>query len=327
MRKKCSKSGCPAPKGLCLEHASPDHPKCEYWLGTIGDKSEEIDKKLNKKSRPLPWTGEPFQPMDISVVSQRSVPLIIGMVGGAEAGKTSYLGMLYTLIFNGKKFENWKFAGSYTLAAWETLAQYLKIKPDGSVVFAPTTPANPDFYSLYHLAFKRDELFRDILFADSSGEVFNDWAENVLAPNVENARWIYEKSSAFIFMVDCVALIEKRGAAKSAIIQMAEQVKANLNGRPVVVVWTKADRIKEVRENIKAALEEDLTTVFKDSQVFDVSNFSKSDPDRLCHKNNMEVTEYLLEQLNTPKLIQLIPEVPNIDDLFFKYQGTQYGIE
>lgn len=322
MRNKCSKPDCPAPKGLCLEHASPDYQKCDNWLGNKTNQPIEKHEAVTKKGQPLPWTGEPLEPTDIGIVSQRSAPLIVGMIGGADAGKTSYLGMLYTLLFNGNFFAYWSFAGSYTLAAWETLAQYLKIKPNGKVEFPPPTPSNPDFYSLYHLVLKRRELFRDVLFADSSGEVFKLWSEDVQDPNAGNARWIYEKSNAFIFMVDSVALRERRGAAKTEIIQMAEQLAANLGGRPVAVVWTKADEIDNVRANIKSALEEDLCQAFGDSQVFKVSNFPKSDPDTLCHKNNLAVIEYLLQELNKPKIIELIPEVGASPDKFFNYRGT-----
>ena len=149
---------------------------------------------------------------------------------------------------------------------------------------------------------------------------------DVQDPNAENARWIYEKSSAFIFMIDSVALVNRRGAAKAEIVQIAEQLVANLKDRPVAVVWSKADKIDNVRENIRNALEEDLAQVFVDSQVFQVSNFSRSDADTLCHKNNLAVTEYLLEQLNEPKPIKLIPKVGVSYDLFFNYRGT-YGNE
>lgn len=321
MRNKCKKPGCPAPKGLCLEHGSPDHQKCEHWLGTKTNKGKEEQTSLNAKAHSLPWTGEPFQPSDIELVSQRSSPLIIGLVGTADAAKTSYLGMIYTLLFNGIKFENWSFAGSFTLAAWETLAQYLKIKSNGSVEFPPPTPSNPDFYSLYHLALKRGELFRDVLFADSSGEVFSRWAEDIDDPNATNARWIYEKSNAFILMVDCVALIQKRGSAKSEIVQIAEQIAANLEGRPVAIVWSKADEISNIRPTIKCSLDEDLAQIFGKSPVFEVSNFSMSDRDILCHKNNISVIEYLMKMLNVPNKNKVIPPNCDSDDLFFNYRG------
>lgn len=108
-------------------------------------------------------------------------------------------------------------------------------------------------------------------------------------------------------------------------MQIAEQLAANLEGRPVAVVWSKADKMGKVRETIKSALEEDLAQVFKDSKVFEVSNFSKSDPDTLCHQNNKAVIEYLLEKLNEPKKIKLMLQVNDSDDTFFNYRGTYDG--
>jgi hypothetical protein len=202
----------------------------------------------------------------------------------------------------------------------------LRIKADGNVEFPPPTPSSPDFYSLYHLALKRGKLFRDILFADSSGEVFKLWAENTDDQNAANARWIYEKSSAFIFMVDCVALKKKRGAAKLETVQMAEQLAANLEKRPVAIVWSKADELENIRETIKTALEDDLARIFENSSVIRVSNFPKSDPDVLCHKNNLAVVEYLLEELNKPRIVQFNVRAGMSPDTFFDYKGP-YGSE
>ena len=107
---------------------------------------------------------------------------------------------------------------------------------------------------------------------------------------------------------------------------LAEQLAANLKGRPVAVVWSKADEIVNIRENIKRALGEDLAHVFGNSQVFEVSNFPKPIPDTLCHENNPAVVEYLLGKLNEPKIIRLMPQVSTSDDLLFNYKGS-YGIE
>lgn len=325
MRNKCSDPICPAPKGLCLKHLDADYQKCEKWQDDRGLVSDDNLIKAKGNTYLYPWTGEYLQPRDIEIVSQRSSPLIIGMVGSAKAGKTSYLGMLYTLLFNGQRFEKWSFSGSYTLAAWETLAQYLKIKHNGVVEFAPPTPSNPDYYSLYHLALKRGHICRGILFADSSGEVFNLWAEDVYDPNAENAKWIYEKSSGFIFIIDTVALIERRGAARSEIVQMGEQLVANLHGRPVSVVWSKADKIHEVKPVIKSSVEEDLLTLFGNNRTFEVSNFPKSCEDTECHYNNIAVTESLLDRMYGSRLLELIPSAPSTHDSFLNYRGSCRG--
>jgi len=317
MRGKCSNPECLAPRGMCIEQLNVNHPQCKNWQGNnfTVEKVSEFTKVLI----PLPWTGEAFLPEDIEIVGQRSSPLIIGMVGNADAGKTSYLGMLYTLLFNGKKIKQWNFSGSYTLAAWESLAQYLKIKSNGKVDFPPPTPSNSDFYSLYHLALKNDAAFRDVLFADSSGEVFNLWSEDVHDINSENARWIYKNSNAFIFFVDSEALIEKRGQAKAEILLMAEQIASNLNDRPVVIVWSKSDRIGEIRTNIKESLEEDLLVTFKKAKHVKISNFPKADLDELCHINNLQVIEHLLKELCRTSLVELHPNVPVSSDLFLNY--------
>ena len=325
MKGKCNKPECSAPKGLCLEHVTHEFRRCENWSESVKASDNGKSKKENRNSRPVPWDGTTFQPTDLEIVSERSIPQIIGMIGNADAGKTSYLGMLYTLLFNGKKFGGWDFVGSYTLSEWETLAQYLKIKPDGKIQFAPPTPSNTDFYSLSHFAVRNSNNMLDIFFADTSGEVFSTWSEDTTDPRVENARWIYKNASAFIFMVDSVFLIEKRGIAKTKIVQMAEQVAANLNSRPVAIVWTKADRIEEIKSNIKISLEEDLKQIFPSSKIFEVSNFSKSDPDILCHKNNLAVTEYILADLVRPKELDLALGLAKSGDFFFDYKGKHVG--
>lgn len=325
MRKKCPKDGCSAPQGMCLTLMSNEHLKCENWVGehSITLATDVTKSKEKVKSNGLPWTGEALQPEDIHIISERSAPLIIGMVGTADAGKTSYLGMLYTLLFNGKKIKDWSFSASITLAAWETLAQYLKIKHDGSIEFPIPTPSHPEFYSLYHLALKNESQFRDILFADSSGEVFTTWSEDVHDAGAENARWIYEKSTAFIFMVDSEALIEKRGQAKSEIVQMAEQLAANLCDRPVTILWTKSDRFEDIRENIKKSLEEDLLNIFPKSTSIKVSNFPKNKEEQVFLTSNLDVVADIIKKLD--QMVMPSVEVPSkrAGDYFLDYKGCK----
>lgn len=324
MRKKCSNPNCSAPKGICLESMTPEHLKCNNWMVTTSSTQKAEEKISKDKLKYLPWTGEALQPEDISIISERSAPLIVGMIGTADSGKTSYLGMLYTLLFNGSVINNWSFSGCTTMAAWEALAQYLKIKHDGSIEFPIPTPSHPEFYSLYHLALKNKNVFRDILFADSSGEVFTAWSEDISDVGAENARWIYKNSSAFIFMVDSVALSIKRGQAKSEIVQMAEQLAANLNGRPVTIVWTKSDKKDEIRPNIKASLEEDLLELFPNSTSIQVSNFPKNEHDNLCYENNLNVIEDILNHLNQPSKLNIDVFLESSNDYFLDYKRINH---
>lgn len=319
MRKKCEYEGCDAPKALCSISFSSEYQDCPHFNKEGNETSNPQSKESTGSA--IPWSGIAFTPSNIDILSHRSSPIMIGLVGAANAGKTSYLGMLYTLFFNGRKFNNWNFAGSYTLIAWEAQAKGLKIRSNGKVSFPNPTPSAPDYYSLYHLALKKDKQLFDILLADSSGEVFTKWAANIDDTEAENAKWIYGNSDAFVFFVDCEALIEGRGRTKNSLSQMAAQVASALENRPVTIVWSKADKIGDIPHKIREAVEELLKDSFPDSPVFRISNFSKSTDDKMCYVNNLTATEVLLNKLTTGSKIDVSPRVPIANDFFLDYHG------
>jgi len=320
---KCSKADCPAPDGLCVLNGGP-HQQCDSFKRNSS--TEEKADKGNKTEVDVPWTGTVWEPDDLGFISQRSSPLTIGLIGSAGAGKTTYLAMLYTLLFNGKGFANWRFSGSYTLRGWELQARTLQIEDGGVVAFPLTTSSAPDFYSIYHLALKKGGQLRDVLLADSSGEVFSKWATDVNDPGAENARWIYEKADAFMFFIDCEKLIKDRARAKRKIMKMARQLQANLKNRSVMVVWSKADKMKDVLPNLKEEIEIGINSLFPRATVLPISNYSKSDNDEFCQINNLKASEHLLElatQSNSATLKVSPSDIPT-DDYFFLYKGS-YG--
>src|SRR5690242_2060780 len=112
MKRKCSDHQCPAPKGLCKKYLSPEFQKCEFWQPSTTVEvpaNEEKDKSFS-----LPWQGSAMQPSDLQLIGARSCPIMFGMIGSADAGKTSFLCMLFRLLLNGWRFDKWLFAGSYT---------------------------------------------------------------------------------------------------------------------------------------------------------------------------------------------------------------------
>lgn len=321
-KRGCTKQGCYAPGDFCLELAGPLHEQCQFFVKAgATEASAKIAKRLAAATS-IPWTGEWLRPEQLDLLTHRSTPRIIGLVGSSGAGKTTYLAMLYSLLFNGKRIENWDFAGSYTLNGWELQAKTLQVQDDGTVRNPDATPSDKDFYSLYHLALRHDGFLHDILFADSSGEVFSKWADNVNDPAAENARWIYGNAHAFLFFVDCDAIIEQRGRAKRDIVQVAEQVKSGLRGRPVVIVWSKADLAENMRENIVEAIERSLSETFPGAISLEISNYSKSDSDQLCHINNISVARTVLNLLANPQSLRIAPEPIQTDDFFLLYRGS-----
>lgn len=323
-KRRCNKEGCYAPDDFCLELAGPLHEQCQFFEKAGAAEASAKTAKKSAAATSIPWTGEWLRPEQLDLLTHRGTPRIIGLLGSSGAGKTTYLAMLYSLLFNGKRIENWDFGGSYTLNGWELQAKTLQVQEDGTVRNPDATPSDKDFYSLYHFALRHDGYLHDILFADSSGEVFSKWADNVNDPAAENARWIYDNAHAFLFFVDCEAIIKQRGRSRRDIVQLAEQVKNGLRSRPVVIVWSKADLAEEMRENIVEVIKQSLSITFPGAVSLEISNYSKSDSDQHCHVNNVGVAKAVLDQLANPQPLHIAPTAVQTDDFFFLYRGS-YG--
>lgn len=320
-RHQCNREGCHAPEDFCQELGSPEHLQCVHFI--TNREEGKVEKTTNtNKAQTIRWSGDFLQPNEIDLLAHRGTPKIIGLVGSSGAGKTSYLAMIYSLMFNGKTISDWDFAGSYTLTGWELQAKTLQIEDSGRVRHPDATPSDKDFYSLYHLALRNGSHLHDILFADSSGEVFSKWADNVDDPSAENARWIYDNSRGFLFFIDCQTVVDQRGRAKQDIVQLAEQIKRGLKGRPIVLLWSKADLAAGMRGNIVESIETSLHLLFPRAISLQISNYSKSDSDELCHINNLKGVQSLLNQMDKPKPLTIKPKSIESRDFFFNYRGT-----
>ena len=320
MKGKCSKSDCPAPISDCLEMNSLQD--CSHWVPQDNNKSKDktVRKKTFKNHSEISWTGELLDVEEIKQISYRNSPIIIGLVGKADAGKSSYLGMLFSLFLNGKKLSNFGFTGTNTILGWEKLAHTMRLKR-GNIKFPPPTPSDPDYYSFLHLALRaKCNRLQDVLLTDTSGEVFLQWASNREDENANSARWIHKNSSGFILFVDCEALVKQKNAAKSEVIDIAQQLKYKNNKRPVVIVWSKSDVFNDINKNIRESLSEDLQEMFEICKEIKVTNFSNDDPDELCHKNNFQVIDWLLSNILKTSNIKLKLEAEKTEDFFLNYK-------
>lgn len=318
----CQNQKCAAPKTNCFR-LHENFVSCEDWQSSSYTQRKPREHKINieKANSKLNWSGEALNLNELYLTTLRSSPIIIGLVGRAAAGKTCYLGMLFTLLLNGENFNNFTFAGTKTILGWENIAHKMRLKK-GNIDFPEPTPSNPDYYSFLHLAL-RDDLNRlkDIYFTDTSGEVFLQWSRNKEDDDAKSARWIHQNSSAFVLFVDCEALVIRRNAAKTEIIDIAQQLRQDLNNRPVVVAWSKADEIINIRESIRSSLHEDLTKILPNHLEIHVTNFSKSDPDKLCHENNIEVVDTILRELTKSSGVEIDLKTEAKNDFFLNYRG------
>lgn len=328
---RCTNPACVAAKtGLCFDNLTLE--KCPRWVAAgvaqakpAGQRKAPVAASKRPRagaSQGVDWTGDALHLPDLELVSRRSNPMLLATVGEAAAGKSSFLGMLHTLLLRGHCLRNHTFAGSLTLLGWEKLALALRF-PKGQATDQPPTPADPDYYRLLHWALRRpdDGSLLDVLFPDAAGEVFSQWAVDEQDINAENVRWIYYHADAFFFFVDCEALVEQRGAAVAPLADLASRLAQGLRGRPVLVVWSKADRLPDVREGVRERMARQLTLVFGNAPQLYISKELDAQPDPKQLANLQAVDDILA------RLAQRRPTVPELDaighrtDLFLRYRG------
>src|SRR5947209_18824897 len=95
--RQCSVETCFVPDtGCALGHMNL--AECSQWSGkpAVGDaRTESIDEAL------LPWSGSALGLVDLSFVSGRARPFVVGIAGSQNAGKTTLLGAWYLLLGRG----------------------------------------------------------------------------------------------------------------------------------------------------------------------------------------------------------------------------------
>lgn len=163
---------------------------------------------------------------------------VIGLVAGPEIGKTTMIGTIYELIHRGRMF-TFRFAGSETLRGYEERCHRARIASNG---FKPDTPRTrtADQLSFTHLRLATAAGMRDVVFSDRSGEHF----ENILAKPSGIAGFAeLERASAVLLLVDSEKMRTSAHQPTSQVrrLFMAMEQSGLLQGKPVVLVGTKAD--------------------------------------------------------------------------------------
>ena len=241
MSDECPRQHCFAPgTGCALGHVALGN--CPEWQGSAAsgaDSAPSTDETL------LPWTGNAMGLVDLGFVTGRGKPIVVGIVGSQNAGKTTLLAAWYLLLGRGTRLNsNWRIAGSYTLQGWETVAGVMRWEPGQPPSFpAHTTSRSARSPGLLHLAFRKtDGGFQDFLLTDAPGEWFHRWAVNREAPEAEGARWVAEHADVFLMIADREALSGRTvGPARSALQLLARRLGAERGTRRVALVWSKAD--------------------------------------------------------------------------------------
>ena len=269
----CPHHNCFAPDTSCaLGHI--DYLRCPEWKGIAAEAplgNRTTDEIL------LPWSGSALGLSDLSFVTGRAKPIIVGIAGPESAGKTTLLASWYLLLGRGLLTNDGsRFAGSYSLGGWEAVASCLRWEPGQSPSFPPhTTSRGARAPGLLHLSFRDvDEHLRDFLFADAPGEWFQRWSINAESNDALGARWISRHADVVLLAADRQALSGVNlGSARNSFQLLATRVSAERRGRPVALVWTKADI--DVDVEIEKRIRDAVMNLMPDVREFSVSIFSR----------------------------------------------------
>ena len=280
---KCAQATCFVPDTGCdLGHTILS--KCPMWHGAkVTDTADEG----HSGEMLMPWSGSALGLADLGFVSGRGKPIVIGVVGTQNAGKTTLLAAWYLLLGRGlASTEDRLFAGSYTLSGWEAVAGSMRWSPGQRPRFpAHTSSRSGRAPGLLHLTFRNENGSRpvDYLFTDAPGEWFQRWAINTDSDEGVGARWVSDNADAFMIVADREALAgESMGAARGSLQRIAKRLGAECGGRPVALVWTKSD--VDISREMEGAVRGAVIDAMPDAVEHSVSVVGAPDSDPLLNK-------------------------------------------
>lgn len=313
---KCKRETCFVPDTGCdLGHT--DLLQCPAWCSQAEATSTE-PKKTNEVL--LPWSGSALGLADLGFISGRARPFIIGVAGPQNAGKTTLLGAWYLLLGRGAvQVVNREFAGSYSLSGWEAVSGSMRWEPGQPAGFPPhTTSRNGRAPGLLHLSFWDANEARsiDYLFTDAPGEWFQKWAINRESPEGAGARWVADRADVLLIVADREALSgENMGSARNALRLLARRMADERRGRPVALVWTKAD--VAISQEIERAVRDAVLGAMPDATEFSVSVVSSGAKSCGRGLGMIELLQWILAVRRAR--LALPPPTSGRDDPLFMY--------
>lgn len=316
---QCSRSTCFAPESSC-DLGYIDRARCKAWCGdgeAVSEKSETAADELL-----LPWSGSALGLVDLGFLAGKAKPLVVGIIGPQNAGKTTLLASWYLLAGRGLVCsERHRFAGSYSFVGWEAVAHSLRWNPGQQPGFPPhTTSRGGRTPGLLHMSFRSpDKEVRSYLFADAPGEWFQKWAVNSDSVDGEGARWVAQHADIFLLIADCEALASTHiGSARGALQLLARRLSAERGTRPVALVWTKSD--VEIAPAIEQTVKEAVFGLMPDALEFSVSVTPGEDDESNTGRGLLDLFEWTLSARR--QRISLPPVTTTATDPLFLF-GTR----
>lgn len=310
---KCSRPTCFAPESSC-DLGFIDRSKCSAWKAVD---TAQADGGVSNGEILLPWSGSALGLLDLGFVAGRTKPLVVAIAGPENAGKTTLLAAWYLLLGRGSLTSKERtFAGSYSLSGWEAVASALRWAPGRGPRFPPHTASGSGrIPGLLHLAFRN--IKRELsayLLTDAPGEWFQKWAVNRDAEAGEGAKWIAEHSDVFLLIADREALSgPNMGSARGAMQLLAQRLAGERHGRPLALVWTKAD--VPISAEMERSVRDAVFGPMPDAIEFFVSVIGDRDDAAIREQGLVQLLEWIL---STQRKSVLLPKArsSSLDPLF-----------
>ena len=214
--------------------------ECENW---IREEAETMEPEAEPASN-IPWNSYALGTSDLAILAGRGRPIVVGLIGAPDSGKTTLLAFLYMWLLEHGEVPGWLFAGSWTLGGWESMVQYSRWTGEPPPSFPPHTSSSGRVPGLLHLSLRNQAgLVRDVLFTDAPGEWFTEWAKAPTDKHAIGARWVIQHSDVFLLLVDRGALANEDSLpqARRATRDLMERVGAVASHIPLGFTWTKTD--------------------------------------------------------------------------------------
>jgi hypothetical protein len=287
---------------------------CQWYNKGLDDIAES-SVASDDDNRVVPWSGDGMGLDDLSIISARRRPIMIGIVGSTDAGKTTFLAALYCLIRNGHFINGCEFAGSRTLVGWENIAWGISLKDPGYVKFPAHTSINSGrIPSLLHLALRRGSELIDVLFTDAPGEWFDNWSINKNDPNAEGADWIAKRADAFILFADSKNLSGlSLGTTRQKLLSLSTRLRDALDERPLVLSWSKSD--EQVEKIVRTKVQQHVFRGLK-SPIFESEISLNPGENRIWHHNILSSVEWILQVLKERRMTPITIASTEAQDLF-----------
>jgi hypothetical protein len=294
---------------------------CTHWTSdNIESKTKEEFDVLEGNSHLLSWSGNSMGMDDINVLTERTNSILFGSIGGANSGKTTFLGLLYLLLSDGQFIENWNFSNSYSILGWEYIANYLRYQSGSKSEFPPHTSSfGGRDVGLLHLGLINNLSLFDTMFTDVPGEWFTNWSSDVSGVGTGNANWINENSRGFFLFIDCEALVEEPGKYRLKTRSLINRLSNDLKGRPVAIIWSKADFFDKINDSVKRIISRELEKI-PNKEEFKVSiHHGKGNS---YHKNILKSVSWLLEKIiSRNETLEFEFSSSESNDFFISYRG------